>query len=106
MRTAAAWRGQAQALPARRPNTIFTLAMTGLIPAAQDKGSCSIGMTARCRASGFPGESANFRSACPLSPKATTGYRALLIRKDFNIYGNIQPFSQLKNKWIRGLSFE
>jgi hypothetical protein len=27
-------------------------------------------------------------------------------RKDFHIYGNIQPFSQLKNKWINGFLFE
>ena len=26
--------------------------------------------------------------------------------KQFNLYGNIQPFSQVKNKWIRGLTFE
>jgi hypothetical protein len=26
--------------------------------------------------------------------------------KQFNLYGNIQPFSQIKNKWIRGLTFE
>jgi hypothetical protein len=27
-------------------------------------------------------------------------------RKDFHGYGNIQPFSQVKNKWISGLLFE
>ena len=26
--------------------------------------------------------------------------------KNFNLYGNIQPFSQIKNKWISGLTFE
>jgi hypothetical protein len=26
--------------------------------------------------------------------------------KNFNLYGNIQPFSQVKNKWISGLTFE
>ena len=27
-------------------------------------------------------------------------------RKDFNVYANIFPFSQLKNKWLQGLMFE
>ena len=27
-------------------------------------------------------------------------------RKDFHAYGNIQPFSQVKNKWISGLTIE
>jgi hypothetical protein len=26
--------------------------------------------------------------------------------KNFNLYGSIQPFSQIKNKWISGLTFE
>ena len=26
--------------------------------------------------------------------------------KNWNLYGNIQPFSQIKNKWISGLTFE
>ena len=26
--------------------------------------------------------------------------------KNFNLYGNIMPFSQVKNKWISGLTFE
>src|SRR5690349_23062404 len=26
--------------------------------------------------------------------------------KNWNVYGNIQPFSQIKNKWISGLTFE
>jgi hypothetical protein len=27
-------------------------------------------------------------------------------RKDFHVYGNIQPMSQVKNKWLSGLLFE
>ena len=26
--------------------------------------------------------------------------------KDFHVYGNIQPMSQVKNKWVSGLLFE
>jgi hypothetical protein len=34
------------------------------------------------------------------------GLSSFTDRKDFNIYGNIQPFSQVKNKWISGFLFE
>ncbi|HEX9788227.1 MAG TPA: hypothetical protein VGB09_09375, partial [Candidatus Binatia bacterium] len=27
-------------------------------------------------------------------------------RKDFHAYLSVQPFSQLKNKWVRGMLFE
>ena len=41
-----------------------------------------------------------------ISPKATTARRVNTDRKDFNVYGSIQPFAQVKNKWISGLTME
>ena len=34
------------------------------------------------------------------------GTQLLTDRKDFHAYFNIQPFSQVKNKWISGLTLE
>ena len=34
------------------------------------------------------------------------GLASFTDRKDFNTYLSIQPFSQIKNKWISGLTFE
>jgi len=34
------------------------------------------------------------------------GLQSFTDRKDFNIYLSIQPFSEVKNKWLSGLTFE
>jgi len=34
------------------------------------------------------------------------GTQSLTDRQSFNVYGSIQPFAQVKNKWISGLTFE
>ena len=55
---------------------------------------------------GIPGRIGRFQLGMSSIAEGDDGIQSFTDRKDFNIYGNIQPFSQLKNKWIRGLIFE
>jgi hypothetical protein len=55
---------------------------------------------------GIPGRIGKFQAGMSAIAEGDDGTQSLTDRKDFNVYGNIQPFSQLKNKWIRGLTFE
>jgi hypothetical protein len=55
---------------------------------------------------GIPGRIGKFQVGMSAIAEGDDGLQSFTDRKDFNVYGNIQPFSQLKNKWIRGLTFE
>ena len=55
---------------------------------------------------GIPGRIGRFQVSMASIAEGDDGLSSFTDRKDFNIYGSIQPFSQLKNKWIRGLTFE
>jgi hypothetical protein len=55
---------------------------------------------------GIPGRIGKFQFGVSTIGEGDDGTQTLSDRKDFNVYLSIQPFSQLKNKWIRGLTFE
>jgi hypothetical protein len=55
---------------------------------------------------GIPGRIARFQVGMNAYGEGGDGTQLNTDRKDFHAYGNIQPFSQLKNKWINGLTFE
>ena len=55
---------------------------------------------------GIPGRIGRFQVSMASIGEGDDGLSSFTDRKDFNIYGSIQPFSQLKNKWVRGLTFE
>jgi len=55
---------------------------------------------------GIPGRISRLNLGMGNIAEGDDGLSSFTDRKDFNAYLNIQPFSQLKNMWIRGLSFE
>ena len=55
---------------------------------------------------GIPGRIARFETGMNAYGELGEGLQINTDRKDFHIYGNIEPFSQVKNKWISGLLFE
>ena len=55
---------------------------------------------------GIPGRIGKFQIGMSSVAEGDDGLASFTDRKDFNVYGNIQPFSQVKNKWISGLTFE
>lgn len=55
---------------------------------------------------GIPGRIGRFQIAMASIGEGDDGQQSFTDRKDFNIYGNIFPFSQVKNKWLSGLMFE
>jgi hypothetical protein len=55
---------------------------------------------------GIPGRIGRFQVGMANISEGDDGASSFTDRKDFNIYGNIQPFSQTKNKWLSGLYFE
>ena len=55
---------------------------------------------------GIPGRIGRFQIAMASIAEGDDGVQSFTDRKDFNVYGNIQPFSLVKNKWISGLTFE
>jgi hypothetical protein len=55
---------------------------------------------------GIPGRIGRFQVGMSSIAEGDDGLASFTDRKDFNVYGNISPFSQLKNKWLRGLTFE
>jgi hypothetical protein len=55
---------------------------------------------------GIPGRIGRFQVGMASIGEGDDGLSSFTDRKDFNIYGNIQPFSQTKNKWLRGFLFE
>ncbi|MGZ8500444.1 MAG: hypothetical protein ACXW5W_18675, partial [Candidatus Binatia bacterium] len=74
-------------------------------------GSASSGMTLTwddksLSGIGIPGRIARFQVGMNAYGEGGDGTQLNTDRKDFHAYGNIQPFSQVKNKWISGLLFE
>jgi hypothetical protein len=55
---------------------------------------------------GIPGRIGRFQFGMNAYGEGGEGTQLNTDRKDFHVYGNIQPFSQVKNKWISGLTFE
>jgi hypothetical protein len=55
---------------------------------------------------GIPGRIARFQVGMNSYGEGGDGLQIGTDRKDFHAYGNIEPFSQVKNKWISGLLFE
>jgi hypothetical protein len=55
---------------------------------------------------GIPGRIGKFQLGMSSIAEGDDGLASFTDRKDFNAYLSVQPFSQLKNKWIRGLTFE
>ena len=55
---------------------------------------------------GIPGRVGRFQFAMASINEADDNLSSFTDRKDFNVYANIFPFSQVKNKWIQGLMFE
>ncbi|HVO92116.1 MAG TPA: hypothetical protein VMT22_04715 [Terriglobales bacterium] len=55
---------------------------------------------------GIPGRLRRFQMSMAAIAEGDDGLQSFTDRKDFNVYGSIQPFSQVKNKWISGLTFE
>jgi len=55
---------------------------------------------------GIPGRIARFQVGMNAYGEGGDGVQIGTDRKDFHAYGNIEPFSQVKNKWISGLLFE
>ncbi len=80
-------------------------ATTVSTPAARAAAWCSTGMT-DLRGIGIPGRIGRFQFGMSTIAEGDDGTQSLTDRQDFNVYGNIQPFSQVKNKWISGLTFE
>jgi hypothetical protein len=55
---------------------------------------------------GIPGRIGKFQVGVSSIAEGDDGLQSFTDRKDFNTYISIQPFSQIKNKWISGLTFE
>jgi hypothetical protein len=55
---------------------------------------------------GIPGRIRRFQVGMNAYAEGDDGAQVNTDRKDFHIYGNIEPFSQIKNKWISGFLFE
>jgi hypothetical protein len=55
---------------------------------------------------GIPGRLRRFQASMAAIAEGDDGLQSLTDRKDFNVYGSIQPLADLKNKWVRGLTFE
>ncbi|HEY0725112.1 MAG TPA: hypothetical protein VGD41_14165, partial [Pyrinomonadaceae bacterium] len=55
---------------------------------------------------GIPGRIGKFQVGMSTVAEGDDGTQSLTDRQSFNVYGNISPFSQVKNKWISGLTFE
>ena len=55
---------------------------------------------------GIPGRIGKFQLGMSSIGEGDDGLSSFTDRKDFNAYLAVQPFSQIKNKWISGLTFE
>ena len=55
---------------------------------------------------GIPGRISRFETGMNAYGELGDGLQINTDRKDFHIYGGIEPFTQVKNKWISGLLFE
>ncbi|HMF51989.1 MAG TPA: hypothetical protein VK603_25250, partial [Candidatus Saccharimonadales bacterium] len=55
---------------------------------------------------GIPGRIGKFQLGMSAIAEGDDGLSSFTNRKDFNVYLGIQPLSEVKNKWISGLTFE
>jgi hypothetical protein len=55
---------------------------------------------------GIPGRIGKFQLGMSAIAEGDDGLQSFTDRKDFNAYLSVQPMSQLKNKWLRGITFE
>src|SRR5919106_1699839 len=55
---------------------------------------------------GIPGRIGRFQMGMSAIAEGDDGTQVNTDRKDFNVYLSLQPFAQIKNKWISGLTFE
>ena len=55
---------------------------------------------------GIPGRIGKFQIGMSAIAEGDDGIASFTDRKDFSTYLSIQPFSQVKNKWLSGLTFE
>ena len=55
---------------------------------------------------GIPGRIGRFQFGMSSFAEGDDGLQSNTDRKDFNTYLSLMPFSQVKNKWISGLTFE
>jgi len=55
---------------------------------------------------GIPGRISRFQTGMNAYAEIGDGAQVNTDRKDFHAYLSVEPFSQLKNKWIRGFLFE
>jgi hypothetical protein len=55
---------------------------------------------------GIPGRISRFQLGSAAYAEGDAGSQVNTDRKDFNAYLSVQPFSELKNKWLRGMLFE
>jgi len=55
---------------------------------------------------GIPGRITKLQFGMSAIAEGDDGLQSFTDRKDFNLYMGIQPFSQIKNKWISGFTFD
>jgi hypothetical protein len=55
---------------------------------------------------GIPGRIGRFQTSMAAIAEGDDGLSSFTDRKDFNVYLSIQPFAQIKNKWLSGWTFE
>jgi hypothetical protein len=55
---------------------------------------------------GIPGRIGRFQLGMSAIAEGDDGTQVNTDRKDFNVYLSLQPFSEVKNKWLSGLTFE
>ena len=55
---------------------------------------------------GIPGRISRFQVAMASIGEGDDGLSSFKNKKSFNTYISMQPFSEVKNKWLRGLTFE
>jgi hypothetical protein len=55
---------------------------------------------------GIPGRIGRFQLGMSSIAEGDDGLSSFTDRKDFNTYLSVQPFAQVKNKWLSGLTFE
>jgi hypothetical protein len=58
------------------------------------------------RSIGIPGRISRFQVGMSAIAEGDDGLQSFTDRKDFNVYGSIMQFSELNNKWLRGLLFD
>ena len=81
-------------------------ATTASTRAARDRAWCLTGTTVDLSGIGIPGRIGKFQFGVSNIAEGDDNTQTNTDRQDFNVYGSIQPFAQVKNKWISGLTME